>query len=79
MGREPSVSGPNPSGSPRLTLTGTSLFESPSAPLLASPMEIEILCVCLLSTVHASTSGLATGWMPVVKPDVPRPPAAGRR
>ena len=35
--------------------------------------------VSLLSTVHASTSGLTTGWMPVVKPGVPRPPAAGRR
>jgi hypothetical protein len=62
MGREPSVSGSNPSGSPRLTLTGTSLFETPSAPHLASPMEVESLYVCLLSTVHASTSGLATGW-----------------
>ena len=37
------------------------------------------LSVSLLSTVHAPTSGLTTGWMPVVKPDEPRPPATGRR
>jgi hypothetical protein len=31
---------------------------------LPALMEVEILRVCLLSTVHASTSGLTTGWMP---------------
>jgi hypothetical protein len=41
--------------------------------------ETRFLIVSLLSTVHASTSGLTTGWMPVVKPDVPRPPTTGRR
>jgi hypothetical protein len=53
---------------------------APAPNLLESRSEKpDWLCLSLFSTVHGSTSGLATARMPVVKPGVPRRPAAGRR